>query len=161
MSMGIVAILVLIVAANSAPVLTARVLGTRASWPIDGGCLFADGRPWLGTSKTWRGLVAAICVCAVLAPLLGYSPLVGAGVGGLAMLGDMASSFSKRRLRLTSSARASGIDQIPESALPAAIFKSSFALDWLDVFIVTGAFFILEVVFSMIFFRLGIRKHPY
>jgi len=79
----------------------------------------------------------------------------------LAMLGDMLSSFAKRRMALASSARAPALDQLPESAIPAIALKSVFGLDWLDVGLVVMAFVVLDVVFSVISYRLGIRKRPY
>ena len=47
--------LILISAANGAPVVSARMLGRRFADPIDGGVVLRDGYPLLGRSKTWRG----------------------------------------------------------------------------------------------------------
>lgn len=158
---SIVSLLILVITANSAPVLLARIMGNRLGRPIDGGARFVDGRPLLGGSKTWRGVIGAAGTCAAIAPLLGYSAWTGLCAGLLAMTGDLLSSFSKRRLGLTASAKAPLLDQVPESLLPAAVLKSTFQLGWLDVGLVIAVFIILETVFSVLFFRLGIRKHPY
>lgn len=161
MSLASLHLLILVIAANSTPVLLARILGDRFNQPIDRDIMFIDGRPLLGSSKTWRGFVGAVIVCALLAPLLDYSVMIGASCGALAMFGDLLSSFSKRRLGMQSSSKAPFIDQVPESLLPALVLKSTLALSWLDIALLTIAFTVLEVVFSVVLFRLGIRKHPY
>ena len=161
MSVASMHLLILVIAANSTPVLLARIMGDRLKQPIDGGRRFVDGRPLLGNSKTWRGLLGAVIVCAAVAHLLGYTVFFGAACGALAMLGDLLSSFSKRRLQMQSSSKAPFIDQVPESLLPALVFKSALALSWMDILLLTVAFTALEVVFSVVLFRLGIRKHPY
>src|SRR6478752_380374 len=56
--------LILISAANGAPVLFARLLRARFAHPIDGGIVLRDGHPLLGRSKTWRGLAAAVLLAA-------------------------------------------------------------------------------------------------
>jgi len=63
--------LILVCAANGAPVLFARLLGTRFARPVDGGIVLRDGHPLLGRSKTWRGLAAAVVLaaCAAAAPV--------------------------------------------------------------------------------------------
>ena len=65
--------LILISAANMAPVICERVWGTRFAGPIDGGLVLRDGHPLLGPSKTWRGVVAAIVLASCAAVLIGPS----------------------------------------------------------------------------------------
>lgn len=154
-------LLILLIAANSAPILLTRVMGNTLAQPIDFGVCLKDGRRLLGASKTWRGLIGAIVVCTAVAPMLGHSAMLGAWAGALAMLGDLLSSFTKRRMGFISSARAPLLDQIPESALPAWVLKPAFNLSWLDVALITLLFLILEVIFSKLCYRLGIRKEPY
>ena len=153
--------LVFIIAANSTPVLLTRLMGDRWAFPIDAGKTFFDGRPILGRSKSWRGLLGAVLVCALIAPLLGFSPALGAGAAMLAMSGDMISSFSKRRLGLKSSAQAPLLDQVPEALLPALGLKATLHLSWEEIVLVTFGFALLEIVLSVIFFKLGVRKQPY
>ena len=85
--------LILISAANGAPVLFARLLGTRFARPIDGGVVLRDGHPLLGGSKTWRGLAAAIVLATCAAVIIGLPWLAGAITGASAMAGDCLSSF--------------------------------------------------------------------
>ena len=159
--MSVVSILILILAANSAPVFITRIIGSRWNYPVDGNMRLPDGFPLLGTSKTWRGVAGAVIAATAVAPLIGYSIVIGAAVGALAMLGDLLSSFCKRRMQMPSSAMAPMIDQVPESLIPALVLRNVFALNGVDIVIVVVAFILLEVIFSVIFYRLGVRKHPY
>lgn len=59
--------LILISAANGAPVLFARRLGARFAHPIDGEIVWRDSHSLLGRSKTWRGLAAAVLLAACAA----------------------------------------------------------------------------------------------
>lgn len=154
-------LLLLILAANGVPVLLARCLGSTFAYPIDGARNFYDQRPILGRSKTWRGLISAIVACGLLAPLLGYSAAVGAMAGLTSMLGDLISSFIKRRLKLAPSARALLLDQLPEALLPALILYNTFIMHWLEIVYLAVSFFILEQFLSIIFYHLGVRKQPY
>ena len=110
--------LVLLVLANSAPVVVSWLAGRHAAWPIDFGIALRDGERLLGDHKTWRGLFAAALACGAAAPWLGLPALPAAGLGAMAMVGDALSSFVKRRLRRGPGAWLPGLDQVPEAALP-------------------------------------------
>ncbi len=154
-------LLVLLTLANGSPVIAARLFGSYWTAPMDGGHLWRDGRPILGPSKTWRGLVAGVATCTLAAPEAGYSFGFGAVFGVLALLGDAFSSFIKRRMGLPSSARASGLDQLPE-----AVFPALFAWLWLSLqfWQVVGAVLLFvagNMLLSPLLFRLGIRRQPH
>lgn len=151
----------MLVLANGAPVVAAKVMGNDWAVPIDGGRLWFDGRPWLGASKTWRGLVAGALSCALFSWWVGLGFVFGLWFGLLGLLGDLLSSFIKRRRGLESSAKALGLDQIPEAALPVilAVFWLSLS-GWAALFLVV-LFTFSNVVFSPILFRLGIRNRPH
>lgn len=154
-------LLLLLTAANGAPILLKGMLGEYWRTPIDFGRTFVDGRPWLGPSKTWRGLAAAVTACAVVAPVLGIPPDVGALFGLLAMTGDALSSFVKRRLGIVPSGQSFGIDQIPESLLPLLVMQHALAIPWPVTAGVTLAFLLLETPVAWLFHRLGLRDRPY
>lgn len=154
-------LLLLLGVANSAPIAVKHVLGARWSAPLDAGWHFVDGRPLLGPSKTVRGLAAAVAVTALAAALLGFSLGLGARIGAMAMLGDALSSFVKRRLGITASGRATGIDQIPEALLPLLAMQGALGLSLLQVAAITLAFFALEIPLARLTFRLGLRDRPY
>ncbi|HEX9534690.1 MAG TPA: hypothetical protein VF924_04410, partial [Stellaceae bacterium] len=64
-------LLILLMLANGTPVIAKKMLGARYSYPLDGNLTFADGRPVFGRSKTIRGVVLAVLVTTVGAPLIG------------------------------------------------------------------------------------------
>ena len=98
--------LVLVIVANGAPVVIAKILKTSWNTPIDGGRYFVDGKPWLGNSKTWRGLFVSVITTSLAAALLNIDWQLGVAIASLAMLGDMAASFCKRRMGIVVSGRA-------------------------------------------------------
>lgn len=154
--------LLLILVANSAPILISLVpYVDKLSYPLDGKFKFFDGRRWLGDNKTWRGVIAAMLATSICAVVIQSGWILGLIVGVLAMLGDSISSFMKRRLAMTPSAMALGIDQVPESLLPLIYLQYRWSLDWYSVLLVVLLFAILEIILSRILFRLHIRKRPY
>lgn len=154
-------LLLLLVAANGAPIIARKLLGARADRPIDNHRCFIDGQPLFGSSKTWRGLIAAMLVTPPAAWLLGLPPLIGLHVALLAMLGDLLSSFVKRRLRIPPSGMAFGLDQIPEALLPLLVVGLELGLDPADVVLLSVVFLVVELLLSRILYRLDIRKRPY
>jgi len=157
----IVTLLILLTAANGSPVIAKRVLGERFAWPIDGGLTLSDGRPLFGTSKTWRGLAAAVLATTVVAPLVGLAWQAGFAIGAAAMAGDLLSSFLKRRLGLKSSSQALGLDQVPESLLPLLVVARTLGLTIPDMLAVTLLFFAGELIISRVLFALHVRDRPY
>jgi len=154
-------LLLLIVIANGAPVIATRVFGEWGAYPLDGGRVLADGHRLLGHSKTWRGIGAATLATGVGAVLLDWPWLLGVTVGASAMLGDLLSSFIKRRLGMASSSMAPGLDQIPESLLPSLAVAGSLGLSGWAIFWIILGFVVLEVTLSPVFYWLGVRNRPY
>ena len=157
----VVQCLVLLTVANGVPVIAKRLLGEWLAWPIDGGRILRDGQPLLGRSKTFRGAALAVTASAIAGPLVGLGVEAGAWIGAGAMAGDMLSSFLKRRLRLSPSAEAPGLDQVPESLLPMLTIKVRLGLSSLDVLAAVAAFWIGELLLSRLLFALNIRDRPY
>jgi len=154
-------LLILLIAANGAPILLAWSLGQRWNWPLDGGMVLGDGRRLLGESATLRGLVVAVLATAVLADLLGLGAGMGALIGLLAMVGDALSSFVKRRLALAPGDKATGLDQIPESLFPMMAVAVPFSLGWLDLALLVAAFTLFDMAVSGPLYRLHLRRRPY
>lgn len=93
--------------------------------------------------------------------------MVGVGRGrrcrfaGLAMLGDLVSSYSKRRLKMESSAKATFLDQVPESLLPLGYATLGLDYAFTDALLALLGFFVFETQVSPLLFRLGIRARPH
>jgi len=154
-------VLLLSLAANGAPVLGKRLLGTRGAVPIDAGLTFIDGQPLLGRSKTLRGLALSVATTVPLAMLLGYSWQLGLAFSAMTMLGDSLSSFTKRRLGIPASGKFRGLDQIPEAALPMWVCRAPLGLGGADIVVLVAVFIAGDFVLSKVMYRLGIRENPY
>jgi CDP-diglyceride synthetase len=90
----------------------------RLAVPIDAGAMWPDGRPVLGATKTWLGVVIYVGGAAVVSGALGHPGLaawvapvmhwplsgaVGFSIGVAYVLGELINSFVKRRLGVSSS----------------------------------------------------------
>ena len=95
------------------------------------------------------------------ATLFGLPAVVGVVIGLAAMLGDLLSSFVKRRLGMASSSMAFGLDQIPEAWLPLLAVSSLFELTRSVIAGIVAGFVVLELALSRLLYWLGIRKRPY
>jgi CDP-2,3-bis-(O-geranylgeranyl)-sn-glycerol synthase len=154
-------LLVLLALANGLPLAARGLFGVRWAYPIDGNRRFVDGRPLFGQSKTIRGALLAIAATTAAAPLLRFDWRIGALVGGLAMLGDLFSSFLKRRLALPPSSPALGLDQIPEALFPMLACRVPLALPVTGIAAVVAVFFAGEVLLSRLLWALRLRERPY
>ena len=154
-------LLLLVLIANGAPVIARYLFGRRWGRALDGGRRFVDGRPWLGPSKTIRGIAAALLCTTVAAVVIGLPASIGLQVALGAMLGDLLSSFTKRRLGIPSSAMALGLDQIPEVLIPALLVSSELGITPIGLAGVVIAFVVLSLVLSRILFALNIRRRPF
>ncbi len=136
-------------------------MGKRLDFAIDCGRRMPDNYPILGRSKTWRGVIGAIVFTSISAVVLGYTATTGAQVAIYAVLGDVLSSFIKRRLGMAASSMAPLLDQVPESFLPALMLMETFEVNFQSIIILVCVFFVMELLLSVILFKLGIRNRPY
>jgi CDP-2,3-bis-(O-geranylgeranyl)-sn-glycerol synthase len=153
--------LLLVLVANGTPIIADWLLDKRYAWPVDFNTRAPDGNPWFGESKTYRGMVLAMIVTAVAALLIGYSWQLGALFGLLAMVGDLLSSFIKRRMGMSVHSQAPGLDQVPEALVPLAVMAGPLDLQWYEVIVAVIVFWILELLLSRLLYKLHIRKQPY
>lgn len=154
-------LLFLIIVANGSPIIGRWIMNGYWEMPIDGGVVFIDGRPILGTSKTYRGVGCSLVGTLLAGALVGLSWKISLMVSLLAMMGDCLSSFVKRRLGYPSEAKALWLDQIPESLFPMLGVWNVLNLSALGLGLTVAIFVVAEQVFSSIGYKLHIRKHPY
>jgi hypothetical protein len=154
-------LLFLMILANGTPVVAKKILGDRFSRPLDNGARCSDGEPLFGASKTIRGILLSVLLTMVSAYFVGLGFKIGALVGSAAMAGDLFSSFLKRRLRLTASSRAIGLDQVPESLFPLLACRRALSLSALDIAVAAGIFFICEILISRVLYNFHLRDRPY
>jgi CDP-2,3-bis-(O-geranylgeranyl)-sn-glycerol synthase len=157
----VVKFLLMLVVANGAPVLAKKLLGGLLAYPLDAGRTLPDGQPLFGPSKTVRGILVGVLASALVAPLVGFAWTTGLVIGAAAMTGDLFSSFLKRRLGRPPSSRAFGLDQIPESLLPALASVKDLGLTLADVAAIVVLFTLGGQALSLILFKLRLRDHPY
>jgi hypothetical protein len=158
---GIAQALVIVGAANTAPLIGKRLFGAVAAWPIDAGLAMPDGRPLLGRSKTWRGIALALLAAAGAALALGVPVGLGVLAGAAAMAGDLLSSFAKRRLGRPPSSQALGLDQVPEALLGLLVLAAPLGLGAAEVAAAVAAFFAIELAMSRLLYAVGLRDEPY
>lgn len=156
-----VQVLIIITVANAAPVVLSFLLGPRDGQPVDGGRRWRDGRRLFGSSKTVRGVIAAVVATTLVTALLGLPPLAGAAAGTLAMVGDLASSFTKRRLGLVPSSRFIGVDQVPEAFLPLLALVPLPIISPGSGIAAAALFVLLGPPTSWMLYRAGIRREPH
>lgn len=161
MTSGLFHLLLLIIIANGAPILIRVLLKNRFDTAVDFGQKLPDGHDIFGTSKTWRGVLAAITATPIAGWLLGYALEIGLWVAVYAVIGDLLSSFLKRRLAMEPSSMAFIVDQVPESLLPGLMMMEVFKLDLQSVLLMVLIFIIIELFLSHILYKWGIRKRPY
>ena len=154
-------VIFLVLIANGTPLMVQKVLGRRYSQPVDGDHQFVDGRPLFGRAKTVRGVACAIAVTTAAATAIGLAWQIGLLVGSLAMVGDLSSSFVKRRLGRSSSSPLVGIDQIPESLFPLLVCMRPLSLTIADVALGVAIFFVGELVVSRLLYAFDLRDPPY
>jgi len=137
---------------------------------IDGKSAFAAdrwGHPlrgWTAAARSVKddsGALVSVALTTAAAPLLGLDAAIGALVGAGAMLGDLLSSFVKRRLGFAPSSRLTGFDQIPESLLPLLACREPLSLSAIDILVGVGVFSVGAIALSPIFHRAGIRDTPF
>lgn len=161
MTLELLQLLSLIIIANGAPVLARALLNDGFNTAVDFGMKLPDNRRLFGVSKTWRGILSAIVTTAAAAWLMGYSPETGVSVAIYAVLGDLVSSFLKRRMAMAPSSMAPLLDQIPESLFPSYMMMGAFNLDISSVILLVLIFVIIELALSHVLYKWGIRKRPY
>ena len=149
MSSGMVSqLVILLLVANGTPALLGLMPGARGHCPLDGHIRLWDGQPLFGPSKTAHGLFSALLVTGLVAPLFQLSIATGVAFATLAMLGDLSSSFIKRRLGHPSGKSAPLLDQLPESVLPLWGLQTVLGAGWLDMIAAVIVFLVLDLLLS-------------
>ena len=77
------------------------------------------------------------------------------------MAGDLFSSFLKRRMSLPPAAKATLLDQIPESLFPLLACQKLLSLTAIEIVVTVALFFISEIVISRLLYKLHLRDRPY
>ncbi len=154
-------VLFLLWVANGAPIIAARILGKRFCQPIDADLKLTDHQPLFGSSKTWRGIIAALICTVPLALAFGFRLDMAFYFTLASMAGDLLSSFIKRRMKLAPSRRALFLDQIPEALFPVFVLIMADRIDWKSGVLLVICFVMTDIFLSRLLYRWHIRKRPY
>jgi len=139
----LVKILTLLWVINFVPPLLAFFFEDKWNTPLDLGYRFHDGQPLFGSHKTYRGFFGGVGAGALVGWCFGFPWWLGLGAGLLAMIGDLTSSFIKRRFEISSGDIVPVLDQGFEGLFP---------------FLVLAPYFLLgvgDVLFLLVLFSLG------
>jgi len=158
---NLIFVLLLIIIANGAPIVVRYVVGERLRYPVDFYQTFFDGNRIFGNSKTWIGLCSMPASSMVAAWVMDLGIEVGGWVGVGAVIGDLFSSFVKRRLKRKESSMVVGLDQIPESLIPLLLVNNIMNFNLQEVTIAVILFIAFELLVSRLLYCIHVRKQPY
>ena len=125
-----VKVLLLLLSVNGLPPLLAQFFPKIADSPLDNNHMFFDGYPVLGTHKTIRGFLGGILTGGILGYLMGFSFIIAMTAGLLGMLGDIFTSFIKRRLHLADGTELPLLDQAFEGGFPLLLLHWACSFSW-------------------------------
>lgn len=123
-------ILIILIATNAAPLISATLYARRRRRPLDNGRILGDGYRLLGENKTLVGLFSGIGAAGILCFIIGLPLASGLLISGASLLGDLLTSFIKRRLGLAEGETAFFLDHLLEGALPLWVCKGLFSISW-------------------------------
>lgn len=144
---------------NFLPPLAALIFGDFFGLAIDGGLRFFDGEPLLGSHKTVRGVLATLLGSLFFIPFLATRHWLDVPLAALLVcIGDLVSSFIKRRLHLESGHESPLLDQVLEGLLPLIYLTARSPLT------IDQAFPVLLLFIALAFFGSSawsyMLKHP-
>ena len=148
--------------ANAAPVL----LGGGA--PLDMGKKFLDGRRIFGDGKTIRGFACGLVVGTIVGILQGIASaslreylLLGFLLALGALLGDLASSFIKRRLGIERGGAAPGLDQLSFVVVALLLASPVNLPSWQVIAVILIITPPIHLATNFIGYKLGLKDRPY
>jgi CDP-2,3-bis-(O-geranylgeranyl)-sn-glycerol synthase len=140
--------------ANSTPV----VLGGGA--PVDGGRLWSDGKPILGTNKTIRGCITGVLAGSIVGLIQGN--LMGGFVQATgAILGDLISSFMKRRKDYAPGSSMPLVDQLDFITLAVILSYPFQTTNLLSVVIIIVITIPIHYGTNYVAWLLKLKKNPW
>ena len=155
-----VKLLILLWLVNFVPPFLALIFESKWNWPVDCGYRCPDGRLLFGSHKTIRGALGGIISGGVICLALGFPLWLGLAAGFLSMLGDLFSSFVKRRFSFSSGDAVPGLDQIPEGLLPFLLIAPYYSLS-AGYILLFGFVFGLVAYYGSVFLNRILLRRPF
>ena len=140
--------------ANSSPV----VLGGGP--PVDGGALWTDGKPILGANKTIRGTITGVLAGTIVGLIQG-NLIGGFAQSAGAMLGDLLSSFYKRRRDYAPGSSMPIIDQLDFISLAVVLSYPFQQTDLLSVAVIMVVTVPIHYAVNYIAWLVKLKKNPW
>lgn len=156
---AIFGVVLFLLVVNCLPVLAGVVLGEKFRYPLDSGGLWFDSKPLFGRNKTVRGIAVIIVGGMVVCSLLGEPWWRGGVVAAFVMIGDLTSSFVKRRLNVPIGGDLFPLDHLFESLFPSLFLLSIQSLTWVQLIIVVVSF-ILTAYPITLWWKYTIHRAP-
>lgn len=145
---------------NGLPPLIALPAKGLFAQPVDCGMNWLDGKRIFGSNKTIRGVLIGIIGGTMLFPLLGQPVQTACTAAMLAMLGDLSSSFIKRRMALPSGSEVAFLDQLFEALFPILYLASAVPFGFLKAAIILVLFITVAYVSSRIWSIMTVPEIP-
>jgi uncharacterized protein len=145
---------------NFTPPLLSFFFDKRFNLPVDLNKTSIDQKPFFGPHKTWRGLFGALFCGSLLSFPWGFTIWIGFFAALLSMLGDLLSSFAKRRLDRPSGSNFPVLDQFFEGALPFLFLSPYFGISFFRTVLLIIIFCIGSYIGS-VFYKDILLKKPF
>ena len=135
---------------------------------MDMGKKFSDGRRILGDGKTTRGFAGGLIVGTIVGLLqgiaeapLGEHLLLGFLLALGALLGDLVSSFIKRRLDIERGGAAPGLDQLGFAVVALILATPVKVLTWQAIAVILIITPPIHLATNFVGYKLGLKSRPY
>lgn len=128
---------------------------------MDFGKIFIDGKPILGSGKTFRGFFMGIIVGTLTGILIGIPASLSFSTSLGALIGDLVGAFIKRRLSMKPGDPAPVLDQFDFIFGAAFISRSWVSLDPRSIIIVMALTPLIHLISNSIAFLIGIKRVPW
>jgi CDP-2,3-bis-(O-geranylgeranyl)-sn-glycerol synthase len=140
--------------ANASPV----IFGGGA--PLDGGVNWLDGKPFLGGHKTTKGTIFGIVIGTIVGLVQGN--LLGGALQSVgAMLGDIITSFLKRRINIEPGESFPLADQLDFILFAVILSYPIQYQSWETTILIIIVTLPLHYLTNVIAYFLGLKKHPW
>ncbi|MBD3205691.1 CDP-2,3-bis-(O-geranylgeranyl)-sn-glycerol synthase [Candidatus Bathyarchaeota archaeon] len=140
--------------ANASPV----IFGGGA--PLDGGVNWLDGKPFLGGHKTTKGTIFGIVIGTIVG--LAQGNLLGGALQSVgAMLGDIITSFLKRRINIEPGESFPLADQLDFILFAVILSYPIQYQSWETTILIIIVTLPLHYLTNVIAYFLGLKKHPW
>jgi len=140
--------------ANSSPV----VLGGGP--PVDGGALWTDGKPILGANKTIRGTITGVLAGTIIGLIQGNF-IGGFAQSAGALLGDLLSSFYKRRRGYAPGSSMPIIDQLDFISVAVVLSYPFQQTDLLSMAVIMVVTVPIHYAVNYIAWLVKLKKNPW